>query len=202
MNTMRSTWPGAMAGLVLIGGGGLLMNYETEVSSMGAQVVPANQLTVMINKLNQIAPVGESSAEPPLPAVDANNSSASRFVIAFPGAVLDKQTGLVWEEMPDATPRTWTDATRSCIDKTVEGTIGWRLPSAAELTSLQDRSVASPVASAGVFPDVPSPIYWSSAKAPIGVSFIHLVDDRVTGGDPSQTFPAWCVRGGVNTEQF
>lgn len=118
---MRSTWPSAVAGLVLIGGG-LLMNYGIEIPSAGVQAVSANQLTVMINKMNQIiAPVEESSAEPFHPAVGTDNSSASRFVVAFPGVVLDKQTGLVWEEVPDATPKTWTDAARYCVGKTVGG---------------------------------------------------------------------------------
>lgn len=206
MNTMRSTWPSAVAGLVLIGGGGLLMNYGTEVPSTGAQATPANQLTVMINKLNQIiAPVGESSIAQFHPAVDANNSSAARFVVAFSGAVLDKHTGLVWEEMPDATPRTWTDATRYCIDKTVGGTIGWRLPSVAELKSLQELSMAPPFVPASIFTDVQSTTYWSvstSANAPIGVSFVHVVDDHMSDGMNSDIFPAWCVRGGLNTEQY
>lgn len=101
------------------------MNYGTEVPSAGVQAVSANYLTVMINKLNQIiAPVGESSVGRSHPAVNTTHLSAARFVIAFPGAVLDKHTGLVWEEVPDATPRTWTDATRHCVGKTVSGTIG------------------------------------------------------------------------------
>lgn len=185
MNTMRSTWPGAVAGAVLIGGG-LLLNYGSEVPSTGAQAASANQFTVMVNKLNQIiAPVGEYSTVQSRSVVNTNNSSASRFVIAFPGAVLDKQTGLVWEETPDATPRTWTDATRYCIDKTVGGTIGWRLPSTAELKSVQDPSMMPPFVPVGVFTDVQSTTYWSAstaAKAPAGVSFVHLVDERVSGG--------------------
>lgn len=205
MYTMRSTWPGAVAGVILVGGG-LLMNYETEVPSASVQAVSANHLTVMINKLNQIiAPVGEYSTEQFPSALDTKNRTAARFVIAFAGAVLDQQTGLVWEEAPDATPRTWTDATRHCVGKTVGGTIGWRLPSMVELKSVQDPSMAPPFVPAGIFTDVQSTTYWSvsmSAKVPIGVSFVHFVDDRVSGGDTSHTFPAWCVRGGMNTEQF
>lgn len=205
MNTMRSTWPSAIASVVLIGGG-LLMSYGTEVPSTGAQAASANQLTVMINKLSQFtAPAEEPSTAPFHSAVDTDHSSAARFVAAFPGAVLDKQTGLVWEEMPDATPRTWTDATRYCLDKTVVGTIGWRLPSMAELKSLQHLSMGPPFVPAGVFTRVQSSTYWSvstSAKVPIGVSFVHLVDNRTSGGEKSSAFPAWCVRGGVNTEQF
>ena len=205
MNTIRSTWPGAVAGLVLIGGG-LLMTYGTEVLSTGAQAVSANQLTVMINKLNQfVAVVGEPSAEQSHPTLDINNSSAARFVTAFPGAVLDKHTGLVWEEMPDTTLRTWADATRYCVTKTVGGTIGWRLPSMEELKSVQDPSMAAPFVPTDIFTDVQSTTYWSvstSAKAPIGVSFVHVVDDRVSGSMKSDLFLAWCVRGGVNTEQY
>jgi hypothetical protein len=198
MHTMRSTWPGAVAGVVLIGAG-LLMNYGNEVLSMSAQ---GASTTVMIDKLNQIiAPVEEASPERSHPAVDLNNSSAARFVVAFPGAVLDKQTGLVWEEMPDATLRTWTDAARYCVDKSVGGTIGWRLPSMEELKNVQDPSIAPPFVPERVFPDVQPTVYWS-AKAPIGVSFVHLVDDRVSGGMKPNILPAWCVRGGVNTEQF
>jgi len=201
MHTMRSTWPGAVVGVVLIGAG-LSMNYGTEVFSMGAQAASTNQLTVMMDKLNQfITPSEESSRGPFQPSVDINKPPASRFVIAFPGAVLDKQTGLVWEEVPDATPRTWTDAARYCVDKSVGGMIGWRLPSKAELKGLQDFSIAPPFVPERVFPDVQSTVYWS-AKAPIGVSFVHLVDDRMSGGMKSDLFPAWCVRGGVNTEQY
>jgi hypothetical protein len=204
MNSMRSTWPSAVAGLVLIGGG-LLLNYGAEVPPTSAQAASANQLTVIINKLNQfIAPVGEPSAEPSHPAMDYNNSSAARFVVAFSGAVLDKHTGLIWEVVPDATPRTWTDATRYCVDKTVSGTIGWRLPSRAELMSLQDLSIALPFVPANVSPDLQSTAYWSAtfAEAPIDLSFVHLVNDRVRGDYTSHMFPVWCVRGGVNTVQY
>ena len=205
MNTMRSTWPSAVVGAILIGGV-LLLNYRTEVPSAGTQTVLANHVAVMINKLNQtMMAIGEPLTKPSHHAVDANNSSASRFVVAFPGAGLDKQTGLVWEETPDATPRTWTDAARYCVDKTVGVTIGWRLPSMAELKSVQDPSMTPPFVPANVFTEVQSTTYWSVstlAKTPIGVSFVHLVDDRMNGGNMSNIFPAWCVRGGVNTEQY
>ncbi len=58
------------------------------------QAASANQLTVMINKLNQsIVPVGEYSTKQVHPVVDTNNSFSTRFVVAFPGAILDKDTG-------------------------------------------------------------------------------------------------------------
>jgi hypothetical protein len=178
------------------------MNYGSEVPSMGAQAASANQLTMMITKLNLfVAPVGGPPVEPFHYAMDTDNLSAARFFIAFPGAVLDKQTGLVWEETPDSTLRTWTDATRYCLDKAVGGTIGWRLPSMEELKSMQDPTIASPFVSKRAFSDAQPTIYWS-AKAPIGTSFVHLVDDRLNDDMKPNILPAWCVRGGVNTEQF
>ena len=192
MNTIRSTWPGAVAGLILIGGG-LLMTHGTEIPSTGAQATSSNQLTVMINKLNQfISPMGETSAERSLPAVDTNNSSTARFVTAFPGAVLDKHTGLVWEEMPDTTLRTWADATRYCVTKTVGGTIGWRLPSMEELKSVQDPSMTPPFVPESSLEVPISTVYWSTSPP---------VSARIGGNNP-YIFPAWCVRGGVNTEQY
>lgn len=170
---------------------------------MDAQATSVVQLTEMVSKLNQfLAPVGESSPMPFHPAVATDEQSLSRFVVAFPGAVLNKQTGLVWEQAPDATLRTWTGAVRYCIDKAVEGTIGWRLPSMAELKSLFDLSMAPPFVPASVFPHVQATIYWSASNAPIGVSFVHFVDDRVSNGTTSHAFPAWCVCGGVNAKQF
>ena len=202
MNTMRSTWPGAVAVVVLIGGL-LLTNYGSGLRSMDAQATSVVQLSEMVNKLNQfIAPVGESSPTPFHSGVDTDEQSLSRFVVAFPGAVLDKQTGLVWEQTPDATLRTWTGAARYCVDKAVGGTIGWRLPSMAELKSLFDLSMAAPFVPASVFPHVQATIYWSASNAPIGVSFVHFVDDRTSDGNTSNAFPAWCVRGGVNAKQF
>ncbi len=203
MNTMRSTWPSAVAGFVLIGGGGLLMNYGTEAPSVGTKAASANQAVVMVDKLNQfIAHIGGASAEQSNSSGNTTNSSTTRFVIAFPGAVLDKQTGLVWEEVPDATPRSWTDAIRYCVNKTVCGTIGWRLPSTEELKNVQDPSTAPPFVPAGSFMSVQPTTYWSASKASISLSFVHLVDDRVSGGNTPNMFPAWCVRGGVNSEQY
>jgi hypothetical protein len=202
MNTMQSTWPGAVAVVVLIGGV-LLTNYGSGLRSIDAQATSVVQLTELVNKLDQfIAPVGESSPTPFHPGVDADEQSLSRFVVSFPGAVLDKQTGLVWEQTPDATPRTWSGAVRYCIDKAVGGTIGWRVPSMAELKSLFDVSMAPPFVPTSVFPHVQATIYWSASNDPIGVSIVHFVDDRASDGNTSQTFPAWCVRGGVNAKQF
>src|SRR5207245_7287955 len=73
--------------------------------------------------------------------------AAQRFVVlaAFNNAaVLDKNTGLVWEKSP-ATPAgegTWGGGTRTCLRKTTGGQQGWRLPAIPELASLLDPTMS------------------------------------------------------------
>jgi hypothetical protein len=87
-------------------------------------------------------------------------------------AVLDRETGLVWDRAPDAVARDWFRAARDCLNLSKGGRRGWRLPTAAELASLVDPTVtAAPVLPAGhpfvnVQTDLTSPAtinyYWSS----------------------------------------
>lgn len=58
-----------------------------------------------------------------------NNPSRFKVLSDFGGeAVLDKETGRVWEQSPGTTPRTWLNAQAHCNTKTVGNRKGWRAP--------------------------------------------------------------------------
>jgi hypothetical protein len=144
-----------------------------------------------------------------LPANDSKDPcNSSRFNCVLGGeAVQDNETGLVWERSPSVQQLHLLQAFATCFDKTVGGRKGWRLPTAAELSSLVDPSIAPSITAprlpeghpftnifgAGFF-------YWtaSAGQGTWAVEFengnVLRVEDII---DPSLIVEkAWCVRGG------
>lgn len=133
---------------------------------------------------------------------------AERFVAALGGAaVLDKETGLVWELAPrSAEPGTdgqnWFSAHRFCNDRSVGGRKGWRLPALQELMSLVDPTQTEPALPVGhPFRNVQPLFYWSATTDVVrsneakGVIFSDGRPWVFEKSDSSLLF-AWCVRGG------
>jgi hypothetical protein len=176
MQTRRMTWLSGLGLMVLCGG-----------VSLSAEAAP---------------PVKEDPHLGVTQNWDKNLPSATRFTVLtdFGGAaVRDNNTGLVWEQAVDATPRTWSQARNICVNKNVGGTEGWRLSSVVELVSVQDPSPS-------VFTIPPQGFYWSastSADSPtdawaarFGPAFAF------TTAKTSITAYAWCVRGGMNADVY
>ena len=129
-------------------------------------------------------------------------------------AVLDKETGLVWEIAPDPGTHTWAVARFDCSAKTTGNRKGWRLPSVHELASLIDPSVVSPGPTlpsghpfTGVVGGTPQlDFYWSATTDVLnpttsawGVGF----DDAIVGENPkADNVRIWCVRGGMNADAY
>ena len=146
------------------------------------------------------------------PAWDQTLPAVARFMILHnfaDAAVLDRETGLVWERSPEAPtlPPTWGTALIVCINKTVGGRKGWRLPSIPELASLIDPSVSpGPLLPAGhPFLNVQSAPYWS-ATTNAGLSTAAWLVDFSNGAvffdSKTGSLYAWCVRGGMNADAY
>lgn len=127
--------------------------------------------------------------------------ASKRFELVLDGAaVLDKETGLVWEKNPDTTPRTWDSAVFYAYNKTVGGRKGWRLPTIEELSSLIDTSGSSPQSLPDGHPfGGLQQYYWSSTTHFNDTSiawYVYLGNGAVTNNLKSATTTnVWCVRG-------
>jgi hypothetical protein len=133
-----------------------------------------------------------------------------RFAIYHPGpsrdktedVVLDKETGLVWERVPNAERKTWDAAIVYSYAKAVAARKGWRLPSIEELLSLVDPTRSNPTLPGG-HPFVNVGIdyfYWSST---LGMSSLPTYAWGYNFGNANTSNVlkvtncyVWLVRGG------
>lgn len=139
-----------------------------------------------------------------------------RFKVVFSGAVLDKETGLVWERVPSQTLYTALLASDACVKKIVGPDrqpenpdpspyrFGWRLPTVQELASLLHiGGSGDPMLSPNHPFDLGTRrIFWSSTASAAAagshwfVGFSAGIGGQVQVLPDGNSFPAWCVRGG------
>ena len=118
-------------------------------------------------------------------------------------AVLDKETGLVWERSPDASTKKWYAAVYCCVGKDLSRRKGWRLPTFEELASLVDtgtdatRSLRLPAGHP--FLHVQSAYFWSATTDVVDPQEAWIVGIGNGGERPNRktgmTY-TWCVRAG------
>jgi hypothetical protein len=136
-------------------------------------------------------------------------NAKERFVVlpAFSQeAVLDMETGLVWERSPSTEFRTWLEAMGDCYSRIVGDRLGWRLPTIEELASLIDPTRSSPplLPSGHPFTNVQSggQTYWSStslfATPPNAFTIRPISEDPIVRTEIKAVREGlvWCVRGG------
>jgi len=121
-------------------------------------------------------------------------------------AVLDQNTGLVWERLPATELADWKAAKSSCLNKTIGSQRGWRLPAIVELTSLLDPLIQTPgpmLPPGHPFLNNPSGFYWSASSdgEPSKAWHLHLSDGHVHMTSKASAFKVWCVRGGGHVDQ-
>ena len=128
---------------------------------------------------------------------------SDRFKCIFGGAaVLDKETGIVWEQSPDVELLDWDNAMRfACHNKVVGGRKGWRPPTVAELTSVVEPTASNPALPNGhPFRNVQSDFYWSASTRfvnTINAWRVNFADGEAeTKAKSNNSHFVWCVRAG------
>ena len=149
------------------------------------------------------------------PSWDQTLPASTRFIVLSnmgSAAVLDRETGLVWEQSPTAPPTapntfTWLAAQSHCNTLTVGNRKGWRLPTLQELASLVDgdpANTSSPRLPPGhPFTNVQSSFYWSATSIASNSDFawaVNFSNGFVVVGDKSNDLFVWCVRGGQGVD--
>ena len=127
---------------------------------------------------------------------------AFRFTV-LPGyggtAVLDNETGLVWEQSPSTTVFTWDQANIARCDPLTAGNrLGWRFPTLQELGSLVDLTQSNPTLPVGhpFSGNVQPSQYWTATSNANGAWFVHFGNGGVGVNAKTTRNWVWCVRGG------
>ena len=118
-------------------------------------------------------------------------------------AILDTQTGLIWEREPNHRLAAWYRAKSDCGVRVVGGRRGWRLPSFFELMTLVEPSLSGhtgvPLLPAGhPFSRVSEAVYWSSDTPGQDRTQAYIVDflaGDVATRAKTATAGLWCVKG-------
>jgi hypothetical protein len=143
-----------------------------------------------------------------LPSWDQQMPSATRFIVLTDwasAAVLDRETGLVWERTPGTSTSDWTAALYFCRAQADGHRRGWRLPSYEELTSLLDPAQSNPALPAGnPFQGIgSSDDFWTAStdEGDPNAAWIVQIASATTWTtaiktSPTNLFRSWCVRTG------
>jgi len=191
----------------------------TKVGNVGIGTVnPDEKLEVKGNiKINRsgngiIFPDGTVQTTASAPTWHQLLPASERFKLVMNSeAVLDRETGLVWEKNPSATSlgtTSWASACNHCYPRQVGGRKGWRLPTIEELASLVDTSNFNPALPTGhLFINVQSHYYWSSSTDVSDASYAWVVDFAngyvaSNGKSVEYNHYVWCVRGGYGHDAY
>jgi len=144
------------------------------------------------------------------PSWDQKLPASTRFIVLSnwnSEAVLDRETGLVWERSPSTEGFDWQFAIHHCTLLSKGNRMGWRLPTVQELASLIDTSVSEGRKLPTGHPFVAEAnAYWSATSSNLlttsawTVSFVTPSLGFVLKDPPSFHPGAWCVRGGQGVD--
>jgi len=133
----------------------------------------------------------------------ATSDGAQRFVLLGElrnWAVLDQETGLVWERSPSQTSVSWIEAKQQCMRSRRGGRMGWRLPSITEMSTLYYCQFnMCKVPDPHPFTDIGPLSFWSAttehpAGEPVKAWTFGFNFSLIDAAGPARS-RFWCVRG-------
>ena len=146
------------------------------------------------------------------PAWDQTLPAETRFLVLTNmngEAVLDRETGLVWERSLFGNRADYAFSISECRNRTWGKRLGWRLPNVEELATLVDYTVGAP--GPLLPPGHPFNLvgtiyrYWTATAAVDDATVGYVVDFTGAGRILAPTFKSsevayqWCVRGSGST---
>ncbi len=162
-------------------------------------VDPSGNPVPTMRTLNEIPPAWSKK----LPCDSAANCPRFEVLADFNDeAVLDRETGLVWERAPRTYTGDWWHAQWECWAHNTGGRWGWRLPTVSELESLSEYCVETgkylpcghPFTNAICTYWSATTWFWDSNRA---ISFSRLGSDVFLKDFSELCY--WCVRGGTGS---
>lgn len=159
---------------------------------------------LLIAALTSTASVAEAASLQSWDRVIPDGAKRFKLIAAMGDeAVLDKETGLVWQRAPSPTSQfDWGNSFALCVGASTGGRRGWRLPSAWELMTLKDPAQANPALPLGhPFQDVTTGVIYWTATASASDTTGALALSFSSGGQgiitttKSSVGLRWCVRG-------
>jgi hypothetical protein len=135
-------------------------------------------------------------------------TDSSRFQLVMGSeAVLDRETGLVWDRNPATTKVQWNLAAGGCYKKEVANRFGWRLPTIEELATLIDNSNTDPALPSGhPFTNIQlDDRYWTTTTAAWLDTYAYSIlmsSGSLNEESKTSEFYCWCVRGGYGHDAY
>jgi hypothetical protein len=158
---------------------------------------------------------GAASAQTPqngpyygTPSWDQTLPAATRFILLANfnnDAVLDRETGLVWQRQPDTLELSWEGAKAFCRQAATGNRRGWHMPTQEEAYTLLDPTQFNPGLPPGhPFLGVNGDNFWTTTPSELNPPLIYVlspISGTGLGAVNPSAIPArvWCVRGGSGT---
>jgi hypothetical protein len=148
------------------------------------------------------------------PSWDQTMPASTRFIVLAnfnSQAVLDRETGLVWQRSPSQTFVAWTLISAACVSAATGGRYGWRLPTVHEMASLVDPAATTvpPLPAGHPFTNLnPFDTFWTATQqqdTPANAAIVGWFQDPsapvsfifTSGSRTAAVSRGWCVRGGL-----